>query len=226
MKGAKINYSQTELDWIKKNKSLIRSKAHARFIDKFNRQDVSLANYTALCKRNNWLTGRTGRYEKGAVPLNKGKKMPFNANSTRTQFKPGQLPHNTNFIGHERLSKDGYVEISVAETNPHTGADRRYVVKHRHNWEKINGPVPEGHALKCIDGDKTNCDPSNWMLVDRGILPRLNNRWGRDYDNAPAEIKPTILGVAKLEHKVSKLKNGGPKKHKKAGRPFKEVNVQ
>jgi len=200
MKGTAINYSQEELAFIKARGAKPRREAHVEFVKKFDRADVSLANLTALCKRKGWLTGRSGCFESGHVPDNKGKTMPYNPNRARTQFKKGQLPANTKYAGHERTTRDGYVEISVEEMNPHTGFERRYVQKHRWLWEKENGQVPEGMALKCLDGNKQNTDPSNWKLIPRAMLPRLNNRWGRNYDNAPSELKPTIMAVAELEH--------------------------
>lgn len=200
MKGRAIPYSADELAWIEAHKKLVRREAHAKFCRKFGRDDVPFEAYNALCKRKGWLTGRTGRFDPGHLPANKGKKMPYNENSARNHFKPGHLPHNTRYAGHERLSPEGYVEVSVEETNPHTGFERRYVQKHRWLWEKINGPVPEGHALKCLDGNKQNTDPSNWEPIPRAMLPRLNGRFGRDYDHAPDELKPTIMAVAKLEH--------------------------
>ncbi|UFF43090.1 HNH endonuclease [Pseudosulfitobacter pseudonitzschiae] len=96
----------------------------------------------------------------------------------------------------------------VAETNPWTGAKTRPVHKHRWLWEQQNGPVPKGMVLKCLDGDKTNTDPSNWEPIPQALLPRLNGRFGRGYDAAPAEIKPTLLATAKLEHAV-RLKRQG-----------------
>jgi hypothetical protein len=35
-------------------------------------------------------------------------------------------------------------------------------------------------ALKCLDGNKQNTDPSNWEAVPRALLPRLagGNRYG------------------------------------------------
>lgn len=202
MKGRAISYNAHERTWIKANATRSRREAHHDFCLIFDRPDVSFTNFKQLCKRNGWLTGRTGHFTAGGVAHNKGKKMPFNANSARTQFKRGQLPPNAKYLGHERVSKDGYVEISIAETNPHTGFKRRYVLKHRHLWQQINGPVPEGSALKCLDGNKTNCDPSNWACIPRAMLPRLNGRFGRDYDTAPAELKPIIMKVATLEHKA------------------------
>jgi len=210
MRKRTIPYSDEELAFIEQRKSMSRRALHAAFVEAFGRDDVSLANLTSLCKRKGWLTGRTGRYPKGSVPANKGKKMPFNPNSARTRFRKGQMPHNTKWAGHERVSKYGYVEISVEETNPHTGFERRYVHKHKWLWEQKNGPVPKGMVLKSLDGNKLNTDPSNWELIPRAMLPRLNGRFGRDYDNAPAEVKPTIMAVAKLEHRArEKAGEGG-----------------
>lgn len=213
MKGRQIAYSAEELAWIEAHREMPRREAHAAFCRKFGRSDVSRDNYKSLCKRKGWLTGRTGCFEKGAIPANKGKKMPFNAGSAKTQFRRGHRPHNTKYLGHERLSKDGYVEISIAETNPHTGFERRYVQKHRWLWEQKNGPVPDGMRLKCLDGDRTNTDPSNWEAIPYALAPRLNGRFGRGYDDAAPEVKPLILAAAKLEHaaREAQKRQGGQK---------------
>ena len=207
MKGRVIEYSDAELFWIQDNSKRPRREAHTEFVELWNRPDVSLSNFNALCKRNGWMTGRTGCFAKGQAAHNKGKKMPFNPNSARTQFKKGQRPHTWRGAGHERVDKkDGYVIMIVDEPNPHTGASTRPVLKHRYLWEKLNGPVPEGHRLKCLDGDKTNTDPSNWEAIPAAMAPRLNGRFGRGYDHAPAELKPTIMLTAKLEHAAREAK--------------------
>ena len=41
------------------------------------------------------------------------------------------------------------------------------------------------------------------------LAPRLNGRFGRGYDTAPPELKPTILAIAKLEH-AARIKRKGP----------------
>lgn len=205
MKGSKIPYSPAELAWIEARKEMPRAEVHAEFQEAFERPDVSLANYHALCKRRGWLTGRSGRFEKGQESHTKGKRMPdhVRAKCAATQFKKGQMAHNARGHGHERIdSKGGYVIMIIDETNPWSGAATRPVHKHRHLWEQANGPVPKGHVLKSLDGDKTNCDPSNWVAVPRGMLPRLNGRFGRNYDAAPAELKPVIMAVTKLEHRA------------------------
>lgn len=215
MKGRTIHYSDEELAWIKARKEWPRQKLHSEFCVRFGRTDVAFHNLKSLCGRNGWLTGRTGQYVPGQVSVNKGKTMPYNANSAKTWFKKGRAPHNTKFLGHERISKDGYVEVSVQETNPHTGFGRRYVLKHRHLWEQVNGPIPSCMCLKCLGSDRTNTDPTNWEMIPRAMLPRLNGRHSLSYDDAADEVKPTVMAIAKLEHLtrvVSLDKNGLRKK--------------
>lgn len=201
MKGHPIRYSADELAWIEARKELPRRQLHDEFIARFSRDDVPFTALNALCKRNGWLTGRDGRLLPGNVPANKGQKMPFNAASAATRFQPGERRGRANAIyqpiGAERCSKDGYIERKVNDDTPF---QRRWRGVHLIRWEEVNGPLPAGHALKCLDGDKTNTNPSNWEAVPRALLPRLNGRFGRDYDAAPADLKPTILAITKLEH--------------------------
>lgn len=207
--GRHRRFSAEEIAWLSENRALVISQYHQAFVERFGRPDLSAANLNALRKRQGWRTGNTGRFTKETPSWNKGKTMPFNANSARTQFKKGQRPMNMNFIGHERVNGDGYVEISVNETNPHTGGDRRYVHKHRLLWEQEHGPVPAGHALKCLDGNKENTDPSNWEPIPRGVLARLNGgRFKRRlaFDAAPGELKPALMAIAKIEHAVHTLR--------------------
>lgn len=205
--GRRRLFADSEVTWLRENVTLATTEWHRQFVGLFARDDVTVSQLITLRKNQGWKTGRTGQFDKGTEPPNKGKACPAgrggrHPNARKTQFKNGHEPHNTKYLGHERVNKDGYVEISVAETNPHTGYGRRYVHKHVHLWTQEHGPVPEGFALKCLDADKTNTDPSNWELVPRGMLPRLNGRSGRGYDKAPDELKPTIMAVAKLEHRV------------------------
>jgi hypothetical protein len=204
MKGGIIRYNAKELAWIKSHCTDVRKDMHKRFCVKFNR-DVELVNLNALCKRKGWLTGRHGRFHKGNTSWNKGKKMPYNANSAKTQFKKGQTPHNTKYLGYEHITKDGFVEISVAETNLHTGYERRFVHKHRYLWEKKHGPIPKGKVLKCLDGNKANTELSNWKLISRGMLGELN-RW-KKYDSAPSELKPAIMAAVEIKDKVRELRD-------------------
>ncbi len=208
MKRTRVDYIPEELAWIEAHKDWPRAQLHTGFCARFGRSDVTVENVKRLCIRKGWNDGIAKGYAPGHVPANKGKRQPAHPNNARTQFKSGQQPRNTKYLGHERVTRDGYVEISVAETNPHTGFARRYVQKHRWLWEGVNGPVPDGMRLKCLDGNRTNTDPSNWEALPVGMSPRLNGMYGRGYDAAPAALKPSIMAIAKLAHKAAAFRKG------------------
>ena len=213
MKGRKIPYSQEELDWIEARREMPRRDLHAQFCDAFDRGDVTPDSLKQLCLRKGWKTGRDGRLQPGNVPANKGKKMPYNANSARTQFKKGQLSGNAarlaKPIGAERLSKEGYLERKIHNGLP---MQSRWRAVHLLRWEEMHGPIPKGMALKNLSGDRTNTDPDNWALIPRAMLPRLNGRFGRDFDAAPVEAKPTIMAIVQLEHKARTMRKGKKRK--------------
>ena len=165
----------------------------------------------SLRKREGFKTGRTGQFEKGQVPWSKGRKIGNNPGSARTQFRKGQEPHNFEGPGHESLGDDGYTWIVTDQRNPWTGASTFRVHKHRYLWEQKNGPVPEDHALKCLDGNRLNTDPSNWECVPKGMLPRLSgvSKTTLHYDTAPDELKPSVMAAAKLAHQLKRVRRHG-----------------
>lgn len=200
MKGSWVTYIEEELAWLEANAYRPRAELHQAFCFRFARKDVTIDNIKALCTRKGWKSAHDGRFAKGQSPANKGKKMPYHPNSAATRFRPGSTPPNIKPMGHERIGKDGYVEMKVPVRNPYTGHATRYMHKQRYLWEQVNGPLPKGMALKCLDGDKTNTDPSNWEAIPRGLLPRLNGRWRMPYDSAEPELRPTLMAIAKVEH--------------------------
>lgn len=138
------------------------------------------------------------------MPVNKGKKQPSHPNAVATQFKKGGRTGRAvdlyKPIGTERTSIEGYRERKIHDGLP---MQSRWKAVHRIKWEAVHGPIPAGHVLKC-KGDVANTDPANWDLIPIGVLPRLNGVHGRGYDDAPAELKPTIMAVAKLEQQLFK----------------------
>lgn len=204
MKGKWISYTDAELSWIKACCDLPRTEAHALFVEIFKRPDVSMTNFNALCKRNGWFTGRSGQFVKGEKradnPARKGYAPP---GCEKGWFKPGVRRGRANAIyqpvGAERTSREGYLERKINDAMPF---NRRWRAVHLIEWEAVHGPLPEGHILKNLSGDRTNTAPSNYEAIPRALLPRLNGRFGRGYDAAPEEVKPTILAIAKLEHRA------------------------
>lgn len=152
---------------------------------------------------------------KGQASPNKGKQCPpgkggRHPNARRTQFKPGErtgiAQKNYKPIGFERITQDGYRERKVNDDLPF---NRRWRLVHLIEWEAVNGPIPKGHALKCLNGDKLDCSPSNWECIPRALLPRLSGRWALPYDQAPAELKPLVLATAQLKHAAKTARRAG-----------------
>lgn len=212
MKGRAILYSAAEMVWLEANRLLPIADYYAAFVAEFDRTDVSAVNLHSLRKRKGWRTGRTGQFVKGQDSWNKGKPCPEgqggrHPNSRKTQFRKGsrsgRAEQRYKPIGTERISKDGYRERKVHDGLP---MQSRWQLVQRLEWEAVNGPIPEDHALKCLDGNRLNCDPSNWEPVHRGVLARLNGgrfRKTLPYDEAAPELKPLVMASAKLKHAAS-----------------------
>lgn len=154
-----------------------------------------------------------GRFAKGMTPANKGKRQadfmsPEAIERTRaTRFQKGQLPHNAADlpIGAERVTKDGYVEVKVAdrpagERNCHDN----WVPKHRLVWERANGrEQPKGTKVIFCDGDRGNLDPGNLLLVtdaELAVMNRLGQTWS---DRQTAEA---VLALARLKMAASSVR--------------------
>jgi hypothetical protein len=202
--------STAEIEWLKVNYQLSASEVGPALRGAFpggsNPTDRQIASWR---NRNRMRTGNDAKFKPGMTPWCKGKKLGPNQKSAATQFKPGQKAHNAKPIGYESINSDGYVLICVDRPSRfYPDRPTHMAFKHRELWVAVNGPVPEGHALKCLDGDKTNCNPKNWEAVPLGLLARLHGKSGRDYDRAPAELKPTIMAIAKLEHAARGARKG------------------
>lgn len=150
------------------------------------------------------ISGRIGCFEKGHKPWNYGTKGLTSAN--RTSFKKGNVPANRKPLWDERVCpRNGFILMKVPETDPYTGFPTRYKHKHVWIWEQINGPVPEGMVVAFWDGEKTNCDPDNLMLISRAENLNLNRL---RYRETPNDVKPSILALSKMQIKMWEVQNG------------------
>ena len=95
--------------------------------------------------------------------------------SRATQFKTGNLPHNTKPIGYERLSRDGYIEVKVKMRPSKPKCNGNFVPKHKLVWEAANGPVPEGCVITFKDGNKQNVALENLACITKKQNAVLNH---------------------------------------------------
>lgn len=131
----------------------------------------------SFAKNHKVKSGRTGRFQKGHAPANKGVKgWQAGGRSKETQFQKGRQAHeNHNYrpIGSTRITRDGYIERKVSDDRNLVPA-RRWECEHRLVWAAAYGPIPEGHVVVFLDGDKLNCALDNLRCVPRSVLQYLN----------------------------------------------------
>lgn len=197
MRRAYQRYTTEEVAFLKANhEGRTRLELATLFMAKFGRE-ITLKQVKSFVANRGLNSGLTGRFEKGQTPWNQGKTGYIGANAT--SFKKGNLPHNHRPLWSERVSRDGYVEISVPEPNPYTGYPSRFKHKHVWLWEQANGPKPKGSAVIFRDGNNRNFDLDNLLLVTRAELLALN---ANDYKSLPDELKPSVLALSRLEVKA------------------------
>lgn len=160
----------------------------AAFTDKFG-WDITLGQVKGYMANHRINNGLTGRFGKGHIPQNKGKKGQCASGCEKTWFAPGHTPTNHRPIGSERISKDGYVEVKVAEPN-------KWRLKHRVVWEETHGTVPKGKIIVFRDGDKTNTEINNLMLLSRGQNAVMNHTGLYKYSG---ELKDTAVMLADIK---------------------------
>jgi len=129
---------------------------------------LSRSQVDGACQRYGAKTGRHGweAPDGGARirPCPKGGRM-----SPATEFKKGHLPHSYRPVGSMRVNVDGYQEIKTADP-------RTWRYYHCVFWEALHGPIPQGHVLIFLDGNKLAVTDDNLVCISRNALARLNQQ--------------------------------------------------
>jgi hypothetical protein len=156
-----------------------------------------LASPDACCLRREGSPGIAYRFPKGHTPANKGLRRPGYGpgRMKKTQFKKGQAGWNWRPIGGQRLV-DGYLYTKVSDVRcvPWT---RNWRPTHVLLWEKHRGQVPPGHALKFINGDRTDVRLDNLQLLTRRELMARNT-----VHNLPKPLAQTIQLLGALKRQI------------------------
>lgn len=131
----------------------------------------------------------------------------------RGKCKPTFL---TKPIGTERIDKDGYIRIIVD-----VGKER---LKHHIVWEQEHEPIGSDEVIMFLDGDKTNCDIKNLVLVKRKYIGAINNIV-KNVEYTPEMKKTAILAATLLinarETEIRKNKS----RHKPKKQDYKDIVI-
>ena len=158
---------------------------------------LSASQIKAIRGRLHLDSGVSGRFKKGHIPPNKGKKGYCSPGSEKGWFKKGQSCFNKMKVGEETFTTDGYIKVKVGEPN-------KWRFKHRLVWEVHNGRIPKGMIVTFKDGNKLNCSIDNLVLItcsENMYLTknnlRSNNPEMADLGVAVAKLKSAIHGRKK-----------------------------
>lgn len=170
----------------------------------FNRTfgtDRTATSIEAALNNRRFLSGRTGQFEKGITPWNKGTHFKAGGRSAETRFKKGSRPQTWVPIGSEAYGKDGYLKRKVRDDAPPGMSRKNWKFVHVILWEEHHGPVPAKHVVIFRNGDKTDICIENLALVSRQELLYLNRKGLAGL----GELSPAAEALAKLEVKRYEL---------------------
>lgn len=192
-KGYSRIYTQEIKQFILDNYKGVGPKEMTELINKTFGTSYTVGQLKSYYSRNKLNSGITGYFEQGHTPWNKGRKGEYYKGCEKTWFSKGHIPANYRPVGSERITKDGYTEVKVADPN-------KWRLKHNIIWEQHNGPIPKGHVVIFGDGDKTNFNINNLILVSRAQLARLNQNRLIQND---ADLTRTGIIIADLISKIA-----------------------
>ena len=196
-------YSEEQKEFIITNNYGKYSKELAEMFNQYFNTNIT-GKEIAYFRRNNKLnSGLTGQFKKGNVPHNKDKKQIEYMNqesierTKKTRFKKGNKPKKYRPVGSERITKDGYIEVKVADPN-------KWETKNKIIYKQYFGDIPKGHKVIYADGNKLNNDINNLILVsDNEEL--IMNKYKLRTENI--ELTKTGYLIAKVIDKTNMVKN-------------------
>jgi hypothetical protein len=115
------SFTPRQADFIRNNYA---DRSVAELTDIFNERfgtEKTIQQIKSFVHNHGIVSGRTGHFEKGHRPHNKGiKGWQAGGNALKTQFQPGQRGNKWVPIGSERLTKDGILQRKVSDTDYNT----------------------------------------------------------------------------------------------------------
>lgn len=189
-----MKYSKEHEDFLREHESTSRKRLAELFNTKF-KTEVSVKGLSQKCRKIGLVCPNNGRFKKGSIPANKGKKGFMKAN--KTSFTNGNTPFNTKKVGSivTRKDKNGslYMRIKIAEPN-------KWQMLHVYIWESKYGKISKGHCVIFKDKNTLNTRLDNLMLISRAELVRLNQKYAHIHES----IKETALQVIKISSAIRK----------------------
>jgi len=187
-------WSKDMVDFVIANNKGKTNKEMAALVSNAFHKQINDKQIKAIRGRLKIDSGLTGRFKKGHIPPNKGRKGYHTPGSEKGWFKKGHTPWNHANIGDEAWTTDGYLKVKIAEPNI-------WVYKHILIWEKYMGKVPAGYMVTFKDQNHANCVLENLTLITKSENAIMNCQGLRNED---PQLTETGILLARLKSKVSK----------------------
>lgn len=148
-------------------------------------------------------SGLTGRYEKGHISHNKGRKGYYAPGCEKGWFKKGEQPWDTMPVGTVVTKSDGYLWKKIDDKPGVWTQNWRQL--HLLLWEESHGAVPEGHRVIFKDGNRQNCVLENLALISLAENAVMNKK-GLRFNNA--DHTETAILITRVRLTASKRRKG------------------
>ena len=165
------HWSYAEIKFLEDNYCQMTNRQMAEKLGRSMLSVMSRLRFYGLVRPKHVIAARknAGQFKTGLVPWNKdlkGIRL-----SPATEFKKGNLPAQTKYDGCIRKRRHGpsktdyfYIRISQSKWKP----------LHHYNWEKLHGKIPPKHIVAFKDGNSTNPNIENLVLMSRADNVRRN----------------------------------------------------
>lgn len=187
-------FTKEQIEYLRRIGDALENKVITQVFNKKFNTNLTREQITGAKWRNNIpsIKGEGGRFEKRSIPWNKGLSyMPANG---ETRFQKGHTSNIKRQVGAERVCvKDDYIIVKTAQPNT-------WEHKHRVEWKKHNGEIPEGHTIIFGDKDNRNFDIDNLICVSRKQLLGLNKH---DLIKDHAELTRAAINIVDLNYKIT-----------------------
>lgn len=194
-KGSYRLFTQDQAEWIREAYRHMTCRQIASELTRQLGRKIAEQQIKTFVSNHGIKSGRTGCFEKGSKPWNKGTHYVAGGRSAETRFRKGQKPQTWVPVGTEVVDRDGYLKRKVRDDAPPGKSRFNWRFVHVLVWEEHHGPIPDGHAVIFRDGDKANLRIENLALVSRAELLYLN----RNGLTGLGELSPAAEALAKLE---------------------------
>lgn len=163
------------------------------------KSDAYLQSMKSGRLKKNDTRGKANRFKKGNIPWNKGKRFNAGENAKQRRFRRGELNGRAKELykplGHERVNKNGILERKIKSDGP---SSQRWKSVHRMIFEEHNGPIPDGHIVVFIDGNRRNFDICNLECISKKENMRRNT-----VHNLPKELADIIQLKGVIQRKIN-----------------------